>query len=254
LRPRFSCKSTALTYVARVRACPRVPSLMYPSRTREALPSYRTSNTLWRDLPTRPPGGSELHRRGRTPAQIAQARDSEQSQLADPRDRVGARGDVELAKGCRESAASPANDGAARRAQSLSTSRRVAWRSRRAPGRRRRATERRGRTQSLRGRSSRRRPPSGARRGCSGSAPPRYAERFVRTVRNECLDWLLILGRRHLEHVLRIYVQHYNRERPHRGLALTPPEPAEIKPSPGGDVQRRDRLGGLIHEYYRTAA
>jgi Integrase core domain len=46
-----------------------------------------------------------------------------------------------------------------------------------------------------------------------------YAERFVRTVRDECLDWLLILGRRHLEHVLRIYVQHYNRERPHRGLA-----------------------------------
>jgi putative transposase len=43
-----------------------------------------------------------------------------------------------------------------------------------------------------------------------------YAERFVRTVRNECLDWLLILGRRHLEHVLRIYVQHYNRERPPR--------------------------------------
>jgi hypothetical protein len=50
-----------------------------------------------------------------------------------------------------------------------------------------------------------------------------YAERFVRTVRNECLDWLLILGRRHLDHVLRIYVQHYNRERPHRGLALTQP-------------------------------
>jgi putative transposase len=81
-----------------------------------------------------------------------------------------------------------------------------------------------------------------------------YAERFVRTVRNECLDWLLILGRRHLEHVLRIYVQHYNRERPHRGLALTQPEPPEIKPSPGGDVHRRDRLGGIVHEYYRAAA
>ena len=81
-----------------------------------------------------------------------------------------------------------------------------------------------------------------------------YAERFVRTVRNECLDWLLILGRRHLEHVLRTYVQHYNRERPHRGLALTQPEPAEIKPGPGGDVHRRDRLGGLIHEYYRATA
>jgi len=47
-----------------------------------------------------------------------------------------------------------------------------------------------------------------------------YAERFVRTVRNECLDWLLTVGRRHLEHVLRTYIQHYNRERPHRGLAL----------------------------------
>jgi putative transposase len=81
-----------------------------------------------------------------------------------------------------------------------------------------------------------------------------YAERFVRTVRNECLDWLLILGRRHLKHVLRIYVQHYDRERPHRGLAFAQPEPAEIKPSPGGDVHRQNRLGGLIHEYYRAAA
>ena len=42
------------------------------------------------------------------------------------------------------------------------------------------------------------------------------AERFVRTVRSECLDWLLILNRRHLERVLRLYVAHYNRERPHR--------------------------------------
>jgi putative transposase len=50
-----------------------------------------------------------------------------------------------------------------------------------------------------------------------------YAERFVRTVRAECLDWLLILGRRHLERVLRVYTAHYNRERPHRALALYPP-------------------------------
>src|SRR3989442_2722775 len=42
-----------------------------------------------------------------------------------------------------------------------------------------------------------------------------FAERFVRTVRGECLDWLLILGRRHLEHVLATYVTHYNRDRPH---------------------------------------
>jgi transposase InsO family protein len=81
-----------------------------------------------------------------------------------------------------------------------------------------------------------------------------YAERFVRTVRNECLDWLLILGRRHLEHVLRTYVRHYNRERPHRGLALLPPEPIRVKQPPTGAVRRRDRLGGLLHEYYKAAA
>jgi hypothetical protein len=49
------------------------------------------------------------------------------------------------------------------------------------------------------------------------------AERFVRTVRAECLDWFLILGRRQLEYVLRQYVIHYNAERPHRALALHPP-------------------------------
>jgi transposase InsO family protein len=49
------------------------------------------------------------------------------------------------------------------------------------------------------------------------------AERFVRTVRSECLDWLLILNRRHLERVLRVLVHHYNGHRPHRSLDLTPP-------------------------------
>jgi hypothetical protein len=82
-----------------------------------------------------------------------------------------------------------------------------------------------------------------------------YAERFVRSVRAECLDWLLIIGRRHLEHVLRIYTQHYNRERPHRALALQPPERVNAADPPtAGKIERRDRLGGLIHEYYRAAA
>jgi putative transposase len=81
-----------------------------------------------------------------------------------------------------------------------------------------------------------------------------YAERFIRTVRTECLDWLLIVGRRHLEHVLRIYIQHYNRERPHRGLALQPSQAPQLELPAGGDVQRRDRLGGLVHEYHRAAA
>jgi putative transposase len=81
------------------------------------------------------------------------------------------------------------------------------------------------------------------------------AERFVRTVRAECLDWLLILNRRHLERVLRVYVDHYNRERPHRALELRPPEPDERRErSCKGEIRRRDRLGGLIHEYHRAAA
>jgi putative transposase len=81
-----------------------------------------------------------------------------------------------------------------------------------------------------------------------------YAERFVRTVRGECLDWLLILGRRHLEHVLRTYATHYNRERPHRALALVPPEASSGGTRPvAARIERRDLLGGLIHEY-RAAA
>jgi putative transposase len=81
------------------------------------------------------------------------------------------------------------------------------------------------------------------------------AERFVRTVRAECLDWLLIVGRRHLGRVLRIYTAHYNRERPHRGLALLSPDSTSADSQPSGrDIKRRDRLGGLIHEHHRAAA
>jgi putative transposase len=82
-----------------------------------------------------------------------------------------------------------------------------------------------------------------------------YAERFVRTIRNECLDWLLIIGRRHLEHTLRIYCSHYNAERPHRGLKLKPPTPDDrFPPTPAEAIHRRDLLGGLIHEYHAAAA
>jgi putative transposase len=82
-----------------------------------------------------------------------------------------------------------------------------------------------------------------------------YAERFVRTIRAECLDWLLILGRRHLERVLRAYTAHYNRERPHRALALHPPAPATAIARPNtGSIERRDVLGGPIHEHHLAAA
>jgi putative transposase len=81
------------------------------------------------------------------------------------------------------------------------------------------------------------------------------AERFVRTVRSECLDWLLILNRRHLERVLRVYVEHYNAERPHRSLGLRPPRSHSAPPRPTlGEIRRRDKLGGLLHEYHRAAA
>jgi transposase InsO family protein len=83
-----------------------------------------------------------------------------------------------------------------------------------------------------------------------------YAERWVRTVRTECLDWLLILNQRHLKAVLRVYVRYYNAERPHRGLKLSPPEgPREpIASAVCATVCRQDLLGGLLHEYYRAAA
>lgn len=82
------------------------------------------------------------------------------------------------------------------------------------------------------------------------------AERWVRTVRQECLDHAVISGRRHLEHTLHRYVAHYNAERPHRSLALAtqarqPPEP---RGSPTVAVGRRDVLDGLIHEYHHVAA
>jgi putative transposase len=51
-----------------------------------------------------------------------------------------------------------------------------------------------------------------------------FAERWVRTVRADCLERILIVGRRHLEHVLRVYRSHYNEHRPHRALGLLPPE------------------------------
>jgi hypothetical protein len=83
-----------------------------------------------------------------------------------------------------------------------------------------------------------------------------YAERFVGTARKECLDWILVLGRRHLERVLRSYVEHYNRARPHRGIGRAVPHGPSSPPSPvePNDVRRRDILGGLIHEYHGAAA
>jgi putative transposase len=87
-----------------------------------------------------------------------------------------------------------------------------------------------------------------------------HIERWVGSVRRECLDRLLIFNRRQLEHVLRVYVRHYNSQRPHRALELQAPEPLtlpSIRRDPAASakaVRRRDLLGGLIHEYEAAAA
>jgi putative transposase len=84
-----------------------------------------------------------------------------------------------------------------------------------------------------------------------------YAERWIRTVRVECLDWLLIVGQRHLEQVLGVYVEHDNRHRSHRALGLEAPGPPAaltiVSEDQQGRVRRRDLLGGLLHEYRRAA-
>jgi putative transposase len=85
-----------------------------------------------------------------------------------------------------------------------------------------------------------------------------YAERWVGSVRRECLDRMLIFSRRQLEQVLRVYARHYNRHRPHRSLAFRSPEqtdtsPTPVRAPPYPQLNRRDLLGGLIHEYERAA-
>ncbi|MGD0255553.1 MAG: integrase core domain-containing protein [Acidimicrobiales bacterium] len=80
-----------------------------------------------------------------------------------------------------------------------------------------------------------------------------FAERFVRTVRQDCLDHLLVFSRRHLESLLGESLRHYNQARPHRGLQLTAPFPRPVPSTTGGKVIRRDVLGGIIHEYDRAA-
>jgi putative transposase len=84
---------------------------------------------------------------------------------------------------------------------------------------------------------------------CTPVQAPRanaIAERWIGTLRRECLDHLLITGPRHLAVVLREFVEHYNTHRPHRSLNQHPPCGATVRPL------RRDRLGGLVHEYLQV--
>ena len=100
-------------------------------------------------------------------------------------------------------------------------------------------------------------------RGCSDvttvELPPRspnlnaFAERFVRSIREECMSRVVVLGERHLRLIVNEYVEHYHHERNHQGLGnrlLSEPPP----PKPDVDVRRGRRVGGLLNYYYREAA
>jgi transposase InsO family protein len=80
-----------------------------------------------------------------------------------------------------------------------------------------------------------------------------YAERFVRSVKEECLNRIIPLGERHLRRTLHEFAAHYHRERNHQGLANElierPPERTTT-----GAIRRRQRLGGILNFYYRSAA
>ncbi len=79
-----------------------------------------------------------------------------------------------------------------------------------------------------------------------------FAERWIRSVREECLDRILILNERHLHRVLTTYVEYYNHARPHQGIGQRCPIPLEST-ARDGPIERRDILGGVIHEYRRAA-
>jgi putative transposase len=79
-----------------------------------------------------------------------------------------------------------------------------------------------------------------------------YAERWVRTIREECLRRIIPLGEAHLRHTLREFVEHYERERNHQGVGNRLLVAAPMNDH--GPVKRRERLGGTLNFYYRQAA
>jgi putative transposase len=80
-----------------------------------------------------------------------------------------------------------------------------------------------------------------------------FAERWVQSVRRECLDHFLVLGEDHLRYLLKEYEAHYNQERPHQGLGNLPLVTQSEPPSDGA-IECSERLGGWLKHYYRNAA
>jgi transposase InsO family protein len=90
--------------------------------------------------------------------------------------------------------------------------------------------------------------------------PPRspnlnaYAERFVRSIKEECLNRVVVLGESHLFLIVREYIEHYHGERNHQGLDNELLERAPEAVNPGAEIHRRERIGGLLNYYHREAA
>ncbi len=81
-----------------------------------------------------------------------------------------------------------------------------------------------------------------------------YAERFVRSIKEECLDQMVIFGERRLREVIDEYMEHYHRERPHQGIGNVLIQPSNAPVAARGVIECRARLGGLLRSYHRGAA
>ncbi len=85
-----------------------------------------------------------------------------------------------------------------------------------------------------------------------------YAERFVQTIKSERLDLFIVLGEKHLRHIVSEFVAHYHAERPHLATGNLPPllarQPDPVECLGPRDVLVRERLGGLLRSYSRKAA
>ncbi len=84
-----------------------------------------------------------------------------------------------------------------------------------------------------------------------------YAERFIQTLQQECLDHFVAFGQRHLDFLVREFVDYYNTQRPHQSLGNLPLKgewPARASPLPPDELHCDERLGGLLRHYYLAAA
>ncbi len=85
-----------------------------------------------------------------------------------------------------------------------------------------------------------------------------YAERLIQSIEVECLDHFVVLGTRHLDHLLSEYIDYFNQQRPHSSLDLATPmgrkPPVRAGPVEPREIRCKEQLGGVIKYYYRKAA